>query len=632
MERRAIPVAVAGLALLSAVAAVLLSDTVFPHLSVDNDEPIYRLHADALAHGELFVPAPPIPDAYRPWLAAIRGDHYVLKYSFLYPALLAASEVVSGGSWLALGLVAGGVVTMTWLLALEILQDPKQALLAAALVALSPVVLVQSALLLSYMPTLLLLLTFAWGVLRGVSTGRHRVLVLAGLAWGLAFAMRPYDALLFGAPIVLWVTFRRSGPRPSVRAMLAFAAPTTVGVACLLAWNHASTGSPLRLPFAVLEPDDTLGFGVRRLYPTDTDHHFGLGEGLSGIVRHGLLLAWWVAGGAVLLVLAVAAVVRPSARGAARCLAVTAILLPLGYVAFWGPWNASVLWGGTRYVGPFYLLPVVVPLAVLGARGLVELLRMRRASGVAAGVAIVATAAGAMVVIVDDNRSITRYHQMVVDVVAGPGGSPKLVFAALPTPFLMHPVPVVANRWDLSGPVVYALARGDGDLDVARLHPGRALYHLDPQAREQPEEGLLSPRLEALVHMKEAARLELGLVARWAASADPVELVVVAGGRARAYPLDPAVGEVHGRLDVSPGGAEVAGREAAAEWREAGAPAGLVVRLRRLRASGRAVVIGEERVPFRTDGRTMEVLVGDGRVWRAGRPDAPALAVSSRPE
>src|SRR3712207_1989744 len=153
MQRRgSIPVAVAGLALLSAVAAVTLSRTVFPHLSADNDETIYRLQADALAHGHLFVPAPRIPDAFRPWLAAVRGDHYVLKYSFLYPALLAASEVVTGGAWLALGLVAAGVVTMTWLLAVEILGDRRQALLAAGLVALSPLVLVQSALLLSYMP------------------------------------------------------------------------------------------------------------------------------------------------------------------------------------------------------------------------------------------------------------------------------------------------------------------------------------------------------------------------------------------------------------------------------------------------------------------------------------------------
>ncbi|HWC09634.1 MAG TPA: glycosyltransferase family 39 protein, partial [Acidimicrobiales bacterium] len=226
MERRlpispSAPLAVAVLALLSGATAVVLSRAVFPELSVDNDETIYRLHADALAHGHLFVPAPAVPDAFRPWLAAVSGDHYVLKYSALFPALLAASQVLTGGPGLVLALIAAGTVVMTYLLAREVLAREGEALVAAALLALSPLVLVQSALLLAYLPTLLLLETFAWGVLRGLSTGRHRLLVLGGLAFGLAFAMRPYDAVLFGVPIVLWVVWPKAAPRPSRRAVAA---------------------------------------------------------------------------------------------------------------------------------------------------------------------------------------------------------------------------------------------------------------------------------------------------------------------------------------------------------------------------------------------------------------------------
>ena len=626
MERRLtstgpVPLAVAVLALLSAATAVVLSRAVFPHLSVDNDETIYRLHAAALAHGHLFVPAPAVPDAFRPWLAAISGDHYVLKYSFLVPALLAASEVLTGGSGLALGTVAAGTVVMTFLLAREVLTRDGEALAAAGLVALSPLVLVQSALLRAYMPPLLLLLTSTWGVLRGLSTGRLRLLALGGLAFGLAFAMRPYDAVLFGAPVALWVVLRKSGPRPSLRAVVAFAAPTTVGLACFLLWNAAATGSPFRLPFAVLEPDDTFGFGVRRLYPTDPGYDFGLRQGLSGVVRHGLLLGRWVAGGVVLLALAAVAVVRPSARGPARGLAAVAVVLPIGYVFFWGPWNATVLWGGTRYVGPFYFLPVVVPVAVLGARALGELRRWRPEAAVLAGLAVVCVTAVTMFVVVDENRAFTRRNQAIVELVAGAGESPKLVYAAMPTPFLMHESPVIANRWDLSGPVVYALARGDGDLAVAGLHPDRTYYHLDLVAAYRRPGERFAARLERLALVTGATRLDLDVVARWDPSTDPVEVVVVASGTARAYRFDGSAGAVGARerLLLTPQGAELAGRAPAREWREAGA-GGPTVRLRRTRSGARPVTLVTRRLPLRSDGRTMEVLVPDGGVWTAGSP------------
>ncbi len=636
MERRpahAWPsLAVAVLALLSAAAALVLSRAVFPHLSIDNDETIYRLHADAVAHGRLFVPAPEPPDAFRPWLAAVSGDHYVLKYSVLFPALLAASQALTGDFGLALAGVAAGVVVMTWLLAREVLGGDGEALVAAALVALSPLILVQSALLLAYLPTLLLLLTFAWAVLRGLASGRHRLLVLGGLAFGLAFAMRPYDAVLFGTPLLLWLGLRRSAPRPPLRAVAAFAAPATLGVACLLAWNTAATGSPLRLPFSALEPDDTLGFGVRRLYPSDEGHEFGLLEGLSGVLHHSLLLGRWAAGGVVLVALAAVAVGRRSVRGPALGIAAVAVVLPLGYVFFWGPWNAAVLWGGVRYVGPFYFVPVVVSLAVLGARGLGEVARWRPAAAGLVGVAVVAMTAVTMADVVGDNRAFTRHNRALVDLVARADGASKLVYAAMPTPFLMHPSPVIANRWDLSGPLVYALPGGDRDLDVARRYPGRAYYRLDLQAAYRRPGERFGARLQRLRAVA-GERLDLAVVARWEAWRGPVEVVVAAAGTVRAYRLEASAGpgpaEVRERLVLTPEGAELAGRAPAAEWRETVSAAGVSVRLRRSAPGRPPVVMAEEKVPVRWNGRGVEVMVRDGRVWTAGRPPVPTLEVTT---
>jgi hypothetical protein len=177
------------------------------------------------------------------------------------------------------------------------------------------------------------------------------------------------------------------------------------------------------------------------------------------------------------------------------------------------------------------------------------------------------------------------------------------------------------------------VARGDGDLNVAGLHPGRAQYHLDLVAAYRRPDERFAARLERL-QVQRGARLDLGVVARWEASPrpvqpDPVEIVVVASGTARAYRFAPPAGsvEVRERLVVTPGGAELAGRSPAAEWAEAGSPAGLTVRLRRPAAGGRKAVLGEERLPLRSDGNAVEVLVPDGRVWTAGRPVRPAVEV-----
>ncbi|MGH9021977.1 MAG: hypothetical protein ACRDV9_02575 [Acidimicrobiia bacterium] len=99
-----------------------------------------------------------------------------------------------------------------------------------------------------------------------------------------------------------------------------FLCTAAVGIVGLLAWNLAATGHPLRFPFSLLEPQDTLGFGVRRLYPSDVAHHFGPGEGFLGVIRHGALLLTWIAGGLILLVVALVALLRHS-EGALRALA-----------------------------------------------------------------------------------------------------------------------------------------------------------------------------------------------------------------------------------------------------------------------------------------------------------------------
>ena len=609
----------------SAAGAVVTSRVFFPFLSINNDEAINRLQADALAHGHLFIPATALPDAFRPWLAAVRGGEYVLKYTPVVPAMMATSQILTGGSSLYLGVIAGLIVVFTYLLAKEVLTDRNEALVATALVALSPLVIVQSALLLSYLPNLLLLEVFAWGLLKGLARGRNGLLALSGLAIGLAFFARSFDALVFAVPVVLGALLIRDR-RPSLGNVISFLAPGTVCLVGFFAFNRAATGSALQPPFSLLEPDDAMGFGMRQLYAEDTPSRFGMGEGLSGAAAHAALLNIWVAGGTILLVLALVSVLRRRVRGVAWSFAAFALLLPLSYVFFWGPWNATFLWGGTRYVGPFYFLPLVLPLSLLGARALADL--HRRSAGIAIAIAAVMAAftATSLGVILTDNAGFSRNNQALARLVDG--RSPKqLIFASMPTPFLMHPSAVVSNRWDLSGPVVYAIEQGNSDLDAARMLPSHTPFRLRFDAEFHRPNEAMKARLEQL-RLASGERLSLHLIIREPAlTSGRLALEISAFGMTKVYLL--GEGAAHDEaLVVGASGADLVGRPPVSV-REAPGATGLDVSLVTSTAGPAAPeTIARERLPMRAAGTVVEALVPTGSAWTAGRLPAPLLELT----
>ena len=612
--------AVAALSVVSALGAVAVSQLVFPFLSINNDEAINRLQAEALAHGRLFVPAPAIADAFRPWLAAVSGDVYVLKYTPVVPAMMAASQALTGGFALHLALVAAATVAVTYLLAVEVLGDRTEALVATALVTMSPLVVVQSGLLLSYLPNLLLLEVFAWGLLRGLASGRRLLLVLGGAALGLAFFARSFDALVVAAPVVVGaVAVHRR--RLSLGHAASFLAPATLGLVGLLAFNRAATGSALRLPFALLEPSDALGFGTRRLYGTDAPHQFGIREGLSGILGHGALLNVWVAGGSILLVAAVVTVLRRRVDGVGWSFVAIALVLPLSYAFFWGPWNATVLWGGTRYVGPFYFLPVVLPLALFAGRGLVDLHRSAPRMAAGAGAAITAVTAISLAVILTANTGFARNDAALARLLEG--RSPKeLVFATMPTPFLMHPTAVISNRWDLGGPIVYAVERGDDDLDVARMLPGHTPFRLRFEAEYRNPDEVLRARLEEL-RLATGDRLPLRLTARQATTPGRLGVEVSAAGVTHVYVLGEAA-TYKETLVVDRSGGALTGRQPATT-RPAAAPGGLEVRLLLWPPGDSPHPIARVQLPLRATAAGVEALLPTGSAWTVNERAAPLL-------
>ncbi|WP_158550799.1 glycosyltransferase family 39 protein [Geodermatophilus sp. TF02-6] len=478
--------ALALLALVSGAAAVLTNLALFPLYSLNRDDSVYVAMARLMETGAVTLPAD--ADAFRPWASAVVGDRIVLKYTPPWPAVIAAADAVTGSPRAALAVTAAATVVLAALLTAEVLRDRVAGVVAGALLALCPVFVVQSATFLPYVFQLTLGLGFAVLLLSGVRLGSTARLVAAGAVWGVAAFARPFDALLFALPFVLVVLVGRWRAR-------ADGGPTVVGVVVGLAggavpllagsllYNAVVMGSPLRLPFTVTGAQDTFGFGRRGVFPRYTID-FTPADGVAGLLAN---LRWtpsWVFGGIVLVALAVLGLARSSGP-AQWAVAALAVVVPLGYLPFWGPYAMSAQWEGVQLFGPFYHLPVVVPLVVFGAAGLVGLVR-RTAAGarpLAAVVVVVAAMVALTAVSVPDpvtgNRAVTddfRAVQRFVD-------DQHLDDAMLLLPRrgdlgFESDTPFLENTPSLRQPVLYAEQRGAADLALAARFPDRALYRL----------------------------------------------------------------------------------------------------------------------------------------------------------
>ena len=373
---------VAALSFLGAAIALYLRLDVFDLGSANNDEGVYLRQAQALADGHFVVPFQGNPEAHQPWLFAIGEDGYIPKYLPVAAGCYALGILLFGSVTPVLAAMAAAVPVLTYGVARAMALPAGRAAVAAGLVGLSPAVLVQGGLVLSYLPLLVLVLGCWLAAFRSVDTGGTAGrwwAGAAGLTGALAVCARPMDGLLLVAPLLLWLWWRSPDPTPTAAALLGGGLPI---VGATLLYNAHVTGNPLKLPFSLLDPLDKPGFGPRRFFPEEKARDFGPLEAIEGTWDHFFVEpAQWMLGFLAVLALALWAVRRGGSAGERhRVLVASAGLLLLGYSVFWGPWHASVVWGGTRTLGPFYAVALFPPLVLaaltvpLGTRALAGLL------------------------------------------------------------------------------------------------------------------------------------------------------------------------------------------------------------------------------------------------------------------
>ncbi|HEY0463618.1 MAG TPA: glycosyltransferase family 39 protein, partial [Polyangiaceae bacterium] len=354
----------------------------FSHMQFTDDERIYLWEAQNLLHGS-FSAARPEPSEF-----FHRFFHFMLRlpdgrWGSIYPpgqpALIALGMLLHAPHLPQLVLVGLTVWTASRLA--DDLWGSEAAVLTAALVATSPLVVLIGATLHNAVPAMFFGLTALRCAFLYRASGRRRDLVYAACAAGAALTCRPFDAVLLTAPAALLIASRlvRRGDAGAWKGRALDVCWGTLAIApfvvFLLLWQRATTGSALLAPYTVF----------MRRWPGS--HAFGFGLSAFG-VDHTLELAFskalvvwarfdtWLFGWP-LATLPLMLVLLGLKRDEAACWLLAALgLHSVGYFFYAAP--------SVQTFGTYYQLPLVPLVAVLTARAVLGLRDALRALGEAA--------------------------------------------------------------------------------------------------------------------------------------------------------------------------------------------------------------------------------------------------------
>lgn len=450
----------------------------FPHLSKNNDEGVYLFQAELFRSGHLTLPSVDVAGGLRPWMSGTIGDRTVLVFPPGWPAVLALGTVVLPFKVVG-ALAATFAVLAIHALTYELVRSRPAAVIAGGYALASPLLLVLGGTVLSYPFALGLAAVTLAAAARAVRTDRPRLLLVAGVASGLHFATRPLDAVVvavIAALHLLWAWRRRL--RTLLRALPWAVAGAVPLVAAVLAVNAATTGSPLRFPVHANGGDNALGFGSRqisegaRVFDVTPEFMERVTRRLLGEVPH-----WTLAGLAVAPLVLWGAVALWRRRPAALpTMVLLGIAFPAAYFFYWG---SHFVFVGRRDYGPFYYLPMLVPVAVGVGGGLTALGRRSR---VAAGLVALALLATLPSSIEPKYRRAVRHNEGVAREVRLVEAIPDPSLVILPGsndgPWMLHVRGYFRNPPDLEAEQLFAADTGGGNLDVAERFAEHVPYQL----------------------------------------------------------------------------------------------------------------------------------------------------------
>ncbi|MBI4807210.1 MAG: hypothetical protein HY795_18505 [Desulfovibrio sp.] len=236
-----------------------------PHVP---DEVAYLLQARYLAEGKLWLPSPPVPEAFDTDLMSLVGDRWFSPTPPGWPMLLAIG-VLFKVSWLVNPIVSAATVPLAYSVTRSV-AGIREAKWVVLLFATSPWFLFIGMSYMGHASALCLTLAATWLVDR-VRQGRSWGLMIpAGLAIGIVSWTRPLEGVTLAVALGLW-TLSFEGKRR--RALLPLAVATALVGSAQLLYNQLLTGNALLFPITEY---------CNRLYgPGSNDLGFGPNRGLN---------------------------------------------------------------------------------------------------------------------------------------------------------------------------------------------------------------------------------------------------------------------------------------------------------------------------------------------------------------
>lgn len=295
-------VIVAALALFSFALSVILSWTVFERLPHLEDELAYLFEARVIAGGNFVIPSPEPSTAYwQPFVVDQNGLRFG-KYTPGYPLQLAVG-VLAGTPWIINAFFAALAVALVYRLGREIFKSEDVGLIAAALVAFSPMAILLNASLMGHSAALFWVGLFLYAYWRldgwfgrvthsapapqfqavgeiqeqlSLAPDENEPLrpallwgALAGLALGMVFITRPATGLAVALPIIAWsgvrllrALFKQRRVFWRILTPLAALSMITIVLALIVPlYNYQATGNPQTNLYTFVWPYDRIGFG-----------------------------------------------------------------------------------------------------------------------------------------------------------------------------------------------------------------------------------------------------------------------------------------------------------------------------------------------------------------------------------
>jgi len=343
----------------------LFSALVFERVPHVNDEIAYLFQAELFRSGRLYAPSPCGQEFFN-FPHIINNGKWYSIYPPGFPLLLVPGLVLHA-PWLVNPILAALTVILFYLLGLEI-YGPSVGRLAALLAAVSPWFLLMSSTMMSHTSSLLfsaLFLLFLFRFHRRPSLGAG---LGAGTSWGLAFLIRPLNAVIFSLVFLVFFGVRlfRNPMRSARRKALPLPAAALVFIGLLLLYNTLTNGGPFRMGYLVrYGPSYSVIFGRAATLQDEFTPLAGAAQMVENLrALNSDLFGWPLTSFLAMLPLLWLARLRPEDRRN-DLLLLSGIICPVAVFSFF--------WGAFVFIGPRMLFEALPLLLLLSARGLTEI-------------------------------------------------------------------------------------------------------------------------------------------------------------------------------------------------------------------------------------------------------------------